>query len=159
MQSSYRNYYAGHFLCIWVRSDNFSFFLAICCLNSQEEEKVVEERLRKLALVLLNTGNKQFLVALSNCISDGIPTLVRACLVTVTWMSSSLSPLHGCNTFQPLACSILAPKLLDRLSYDRVLEERVLASLSLLNLVRHPGIFLFFNILLQLVLLNFQSVS
>uniref|UniRef100_A0ACD5YNU0 Uncharacterized protein n=1 Tax=Avena sativa TaxID=4498 RepID=A0ACD5YNU0_AVESA len=103
-----------------------------------EEEKVVEERLKKLALVLLNTGSKRFLVALSNCISDGIPTLVRACLVTVTWMSSSLSPLHGCNTFQPLACSILAPKLLDRLSYDRVLEERVLASLSLLNLVRHP---------------------
>ncbi|KAK1615254.1 hypothetical protein QYE76_020771 [Lolium multiflorum] len=103
-----------------------------------EEEKVVEERLKKLALVLLNTGNKRFLIALSNCISDGIPTLVRACLVTVTWMSSSLSPLHGCNTFQPLACSILAPKLLDRLSYDRVLEERVLASLSLLNLVRHP---------------------
>ncbi|CAM0946636.1 unnamed protein product [Alopecurus aequalis] len=103
-----------------------------------EEEKVVEERLKKLALVLLNTGNKRFLVALSNCIADGIPTLVRACLVTVTWMSSSLSPLNGCNTFQPLACSILAPMLLDRLSYDRVLEERVLASLSLLNLVRHP---------------------
>lgn len=103
-----------------------------------EEEKVVEERLKKLALMLLNTGNKRFLVALSNCISDGIPALVRACLVTITWMSSSLSPLHGCNTFQPLACSILAPKLLDSLSYDRVLEERVLASLSLLNLVRHP---------------------
>uniref|UniRef100_A0ACD5Z1H4 Uncharacterized protein n=1 Tax=Avena sativa TaxID=4498 RepID=A0ACD5Z1H4_AVESA len=103
-----------------------------------EEEKLVEERLKKLALVLLNTGSKRFLVALSNCISDGIPTLVRAGLVTITWMSSSLSPLHGCNTFQPLACSILAPKLLDRLSYDRVLEERVLASLSLLNLVRHP---------------------
>uniref|UniRef100_A0A453NG48 Putative E3 ubiquitin-protein ligase LIN ARM-like domain-containing protein n=1 Tax=Aegilops tauschii subsp. strangulata TaxID=200361 RepID=A0A453NG48_AEGTS len=104
----------------------------------QEEEKVVEERLKKLALVLVKTGNKRFLAALSNCISDGIPTLVRACLVTVAWMSSSLSPLHGCNTFQPLACSVLAAKLLDRLSYDRVMEERVLASLSLLNLVRHP---------------------
>uniref|UniRef100_M8AYX3 E3 ubiquitin-protein ligase LIN n=1 Tax=Aegilops tauschii TaxID=37682 RepID=M8AYX3_AEGTA len=103
-----------------------------------EEEKVVEERLKKLALVLVKTGNKRFLAALSNCISDGIPTLVRACLVTVAWMSSSLSPLHGCNTFQPLACSVLAAKLLDRLSYDRVMEERVLASLSLLNLVRHP---------------------
>ncbi|XP_006648350.3 putative E3 ubiquitin-protein ligase LIN-1 [Oryza brachyantha] len=103
-----------------------------------EEEKIVEERLKKLALMLLNSGNKKFLTALSNCISDGIPSLARACLITVTWMSSSLSPLHGCNTFQPLACSILATKLLDSLSYDRVLEERVLASLSLLNLVRHP---------------------
>uniref|UniRef100_A0A0E0CG90 E3 ubiquitin-protein ligase LIN n=1 Tax=Oryza meridionalis TaxID=40149 RepID=A0A0E0CG90_9ORYZ len=103
-----------------------------------EEEKIVEERLKKLALMLLNSGNKKFLTALSNCISDGIPSLARACLITVTWMSSSLSPLHGCNTFQPLACSILATKLVDSLSYDRALEERVLASLSLLNLVRHP---------------------
>ncbi|CAO2037301.1 unnamed protein product [Urochloa humidicola] len=103
-----------------------------------EEEKVVEERLKKLALMLLNSGGKRFLVALSNCISDGIPSLSRSCLITVTWMSSSLSPLRGCNDFQPLACSVLAPKLLDSLSYDRVLEERVLASLSLLNVVRHP---------------------
>ncbi|KAK3152228.1 hypothetical protein QOZ80_2BG0156120 [Eleusine coracana subsp. coracana] len=103
-----------------------------------EEEKVVEERLKKLALMLLNSGSKRFLTVLSNCISDGIPSLVRACLITVTWMSSSLSPLRGCNDFQPLACSILAPALLDSLSYDRVLEERVLASLSLLNVVRHP---------------------
>ncbi|XP_062223988.1 putative E3 ubiquitin-protein ligase LIN-1 isoform X2 [Phragmites australis] len=103
-----------------------------------EEEKVVEEWLKKLALMLLNSGSKRFLMALSNCISDGIPSLSRSCLITVTWMSSSLSPLRGCNDFQPLACSILAPKLLYSLNYDRVLEERVLASLSLLNVVRHP---------------------
>ena len=111
------------------------------CPNDQEEEKVVEERLKKLASMLLNSGGKRFLMALSNCISDGIPSLSRSCLITITWMSSSLSPLRGCNDFQPLACSILAPKLLDSLSYDRVLEERVLASLSLLNVVRHPGTF------------------
>ena len=111
------------------------------CAIDQEEEKVVEERLKKLALMILNSGGKRFLVALSNCISDGIPSLSRSCLITITWMSSSLSPLRGCNDFQPLACSILAPKLLDSLSYDRVLEERVLASLSLLNVVRHPGTF------------------
>ncbi|KAJ1278049.1 hypothetical protein BS78_04G050300 [Paspalum vaginatum] len=103
-----------------------------------EEEKAVEERLKKLALMLLNSGGKRFLMALSNCISHGTTGLSRSCLITVTWMSSSLSPLRGCNDFQPLACSVLAPNLLDSLSYDRVLEERVLASLSLLNLVRHP---------------------
>ncbi|CAD6251757.1 unnamed protein product [Miscanthus lutarioriparius] len=103
-----------------------------------EEEKLVEERLKKLALMLLKSGGKRFLMALSNCISDGIPSLSGSCLITVAWMSSSLSPLHGCNDFQPLAWSILASKLLDSLSYDRVLEERVLASLSLLNVVRHP---------------------
>lgn len=118
-----------------------SFFNHYVCANDQEEEKVVEERLKKLALMLLNSGGKRFLMALSNCISDGNPGLSRSCLITVTWMSSSLSPLRGCNDFQPLACSVLAPKLLDSLSYDKVLEERVLASLSLLNVVRHPGTF------------------
>lgn len=91
--------------------------------------------------MLLKSGGKRFLLALSNCIFDGTPSLSRSCLITVAWMSSSLSPLRGCNDFQPLACSILASKLLDSLSYDRVLEERVLASLSLLNVVRHPGTF------------------
>jgi hypothetical protein len=121
-------------VCLFLYNNNV-------CSNGQEEEKVVEERLKKLALMLLNSGGKKFLTALSNCISDGIPSLSRSCLITVAWMSSSLSPLRGCNDFQPLACSVLAPKLLDSLSYDRVLEERVLASLSLLNVVRHPGTF------------------
>jgi hypothetical protein len=99
----------------------------------------VEERQKSLALMLLKSGGRRFLTALSSCISDGTPSLSRSCLVSVAWMSSSLSPLRGCNDFQPLACSVLASKLLDSLSYDRVLEERVLASLSLLNVVRHPG--------------------
>lgn len=103
-----------------------------------EEEKLVEERQKNLALMLLKSGGRRFLTALSSCISDGTPSLSRSCLVSVAWMSSSLSPLRGCNDFQPLACSVLASKLLDSLSYDRVLEERVLASLSLLNVVRHP---------------------
>nr|XP_010927102.3 putative E3 ubiquitin-protein ligase LIN [Elaeis guineensis] len=103
-----------------------------------EEEKMTEEWLRKLAMVLLTSGKKRFLVALSNCIADGIPSLARSCLVTIAWMSSSLSSLHGANSLQPLACSILAPRLFESLNYDRALEERVLASLSLLNFVRHP---------------------
>ena len=134
--------FPGYLKICWVNQFLFACsFNDYVCPNDQEEEKVVEERLKKLALMILNSGGKRFLVALSNCISDGIPSLSRSCLVTITWMSSSLSPLRGCNDFQPLACSILAPKLLDSLSYDRVLEERVLASLSLLNVVRHPGTF------------------
>lgn len=135
------NYVFGLPYILVVNQFLFAFFNHCICANGQEEEKVVEERLKKLALMLLNSGGKRFLAALSNCISDGIPSLSRSCLITVTWMSSSLSPLGGCNDFQPLACSVLAPNLLDSLSYDRVLEERVLASLSLLNVVRHPGTF------------------
>lgn len=108
--------------------------------DRQEEEKVTDEWLKKLATILLTSGNKRLLVALSNCIAEGIPNLARSCLVTVAWVSNSLSLVNGCsNNFQPLACSILAPRLFECLRYDRALEERVLASLSLLNFARHPG--------------------
>ncbi|KAJ8493305.1 hypothetical protein OPV22_015026 [Ensete ventricosum] len=103
-----------------------------------EEEKVTEQWLRKLAIVLLTSGNKRFLVALSNCIADGIPGLARSCLVTVAWMSSSLVSWHNVNHLQSLACSTLAPRLFESLSYHRAQEERVLASLSLFNFVRYP---------------------
>ncbi|CAD5183030.1 unnamed protein product [Musa acuminata subsp. malaccensis] len=103
-----------------------------------EEEKVTEEWLRKLAIVLLSSGNKRFLVALSNCMADGIPGLARSCLVTVAWMSSSLVSWHNVNHLQSLVCSTLAPRLFESLSYHRAQEERVLASLSLFNFVRYP---------------------
>lgn len=104
----------------------------------EEEEKATEDWLRSLAIILLGSGNKRLLVALSNCIADGIPSLARSCLVTVAWMSNSLSSLRNAITLSSLACSIFAPRLLVSLNYDRALEERVLASLSLLNFARHP---------------------
>lgn len=120
--------------------DRYIWFLAetIYC-NYQEEEKVTEEWLRKLAIVLLTSGNKRFLVALSNCMADGIPGLARSCLVTVAWMSSSLVSWHNVNHLQSLVCTTLAPRLFESLSYHRAQEERVLASLSLFNFVRYPG--------------------
>lgn len=116
--------------------------------HQEEEEKAAEDWLRKLAIVLLTSGNKRLLVALSNCIADGIPGLARSCLVTVTWMSCSLSSLHNAKrNHLVLACSILTPRLLETLSYDKTMVERVLASLSLLSFSRHRGI----------ILLNFQN--
>lgn len=105
----------------------------------EEEVKANESWLRKLAFVLLTSGNKRFLVALSNCIADGSPILARSCLITIAWLSWSLSSLYDANNIlQSLVCSILAPRLLESLSYDKALEERVLASLSLLNFAQHP---------------------
>ncbi|XP_077219896.1 putative E3 ubiquitin-protein ligase LIN isoform X2 [Tasmannia lanceolata] len=97
-----------------------------------EEENATQEWLRNAATVLLTSGNKRFLDALLQCITNGIPCLVRACLVTVAWMSTSLTSAQNSN-LQLMACSILAPYLLQSLNYDRALEERVLASLSLLS--------------------------
>ncbi|WOL03373.1 hypothetical protein Cni_G12093 [Canna indica] len=107
-------------------------------VRPEEEEKLTEEWLGKLAMALLTSGSKRFLVALSNCISDGIPTLARSCLVTVAWISSSLASWPNAHNLQSLACSTLAPRLFESLSYHRAQEERVLASLSLFNFARYP---------------------
>ncbi|XP_042390991.1 putative E3 ubiquitin-protein ligase LIN-1 isoform X1 [Zingiber officinale] len=107
-------------------------------VRPEEEEKATEEWLRKLAITLLTSGNKRFLVALSNCISEGIPSLSRSCLVTVAWMSSSLASWQNANHLLFHACSTLAPRLFESLSYHKAQEERVLASLSLFNFVRYP---------------------
>ncbi|KAF5187327.1 Transducin/WD40 repeat-like superfamily protein [Thalictrum thalictroides] len=107
-------------------------------LQWNEEGEATESWLRKAALVLLRNGNKRLLTALSESIENGIPCLSRASLVTVAWMSNSLHTIQDVS-LQSLACSILAPQLLETLNYDRQLEERVLASLSLLSLIKNSG--------------------
>lgn len=106
---------------------------------SDEEENETEDWLRKVASVLLSTGKKRLLVALENCIGNGIPCLGRSCLVTVAWMINSLSLLQNATALWSLASSILIPRLLECLNYDRALEERVLATISLLNFARNSG--------------------
>ncbi|KAJ1703851.1 hypothetical protein LUZ63_003630 [Rhynchospora breviuscula] len=102
-----------------------------------EEENLTEEHLKNLAIVLSKTGNsKRLFVTLSNCISDNTPILSRSCLVTVAWLSGSLTSSHSSGTFLASAYSILKPRLLDSLGCDRTAEERVLASFSLLNFAK-----------------------
>ncbi|XP_020269621.1 putative E3 ubiquitin-protein ligase LIN-1 isoform X1 [Asparagus officinalis] len=114
----------------WRTKDEFE--------RMEEEEKSRDSWLRKLAITLLSSGYKRFVVALSNCIADGIPGLARSCLITVAWVSCSISSLHNVKSSpHALACSILRPRLLESLSYDKALEERVLASLSLHSFARH----------------------
>lgn len=79
-------------------------------------------------------------MALSDSIANGIPSLARASLVTVSWMSSFLSTV-GDENLRNMACSILVPQLLESLNYDKDVEERVLASYSLLSLAKSSGTF------------------
>eukprot|EP00268_Persea_americana_P058833 TRINITY_DN715_c0_g1_i4.p1 TRINITY_DN715_c0_g1~~TRINITY_DN715_c0_g1_i4.p1 ORF type:complete len:1013 (+),score=135.46 TRINITY_DN715_c0_g1_i4:149-3187(+) len=125
----------------YVSSDLFTGkeIVADKITRTDEEEDATEECLRKVATVLLTSGNKRFFAALSKSIANGIPCLARACLVTVAWMSSSLISMENAD-LQSLASSTLVPRLLQSLNYDRALEERVLATLSLLNFVRNSGI-------------------
>lgn len=105
-------------------------------LHLNEEEEATEDWLKKATMVFLMDGNKRLLTALSESIEIGIPCLARASLITVAWMSNLLHSMQDASLLS-LACSILAPRLLQSLNYDRQLEERVLASLSLLNLVKN----------------------
>lgn len=80
----------------------------------------------------------RFLTALSGAIENGIPVLVRAGVVTVSWLSRFLHVVED-GGLRLGACSILMPPMLKSLNFDRALEERVLASSSLLNLVKASG--------------------
>lgn len=93
---------------------------------------------RKAAMVLLTIGNGRLLEALSDSMANGIPCLARASLVTVCWMSIGLHSL-GDTHLKFKACSVLMTQLVESLNYDRPLEERILASFSLLSLIKGTG--------------------
>ncbi|KAH9795776.1 transducin/WD40 repeat-like superfamily protein [Citrus sinensis] len=103
--------------------------------NLNEEEKATEIWQQKAAMALLKSGSKGFLAALANCMVNGTPSLARASLFTVAWMSRFLHSAVDEN-FLTTASSILVPPLLESSSYDRSLEERTLASLSLERLTK-----------------------
>ncbi|KAJ6375192.1 hypothetical protein OIU77_000214 [Salix suchowensis] len=67
--------------------------------NLDEEEDAVEDWQRKVAVVLLNSGGKRFLSALSNSIANGNPILVHSSLFTVAWMSRIMLPVRNENSY------------------------------------------------------------
>ncbi|KAK9156323.1 hypothetical protein Sjap_003803 [Stephania japonica] len=103
-----------------------------------EEDNATKEWQRKATTALLLSGSNRLLTALSESLVKGLPRLARASLITITWMSSSMKFIEDAS-LHALARSILAPPLLETLNYDRQVEERVLASLSLRNLVQNTG--------------------
>ncbi|XP_042477501.1 putative E3 ubiquitin-protein ligase LIN-1 [Macadamia integrifolia] len=105
-------------------------------LESNEEDEATEDWQWRTASALLTSGSKRFLIALSKCIANGMPCLAWASMVTVAWLSSLLSSIQDAS-LQSMACLILVPRLLECLNYDKALEERVLASLSLMNLIKN----------------------
>ncbi|MED6145245.1 hypothetical protein PIB30_023352 [Stylosanthes scabra] len=108
-------------------------------LHHKDEEMEEGESWRKRAAIgMFKSGNKNLLVALANCVGNGIPCLARASLVTISWMSSYLHLVEDRN-LQQMAFSIFTPMLIRSLSFDKDAEERVLASYSLLCLVKISG--------------------
>lgn len=97
----------------------------------------------RTAYALFKSGNKKLLSALAESIANGIPSLARASLVTITWMSTYLHHLllvqdSKLSSMEALSL-ILMPQLVESLNYDRDSEKRVLASYSLLCLFKSSG--------------------
>lgn len=103
------------------------------------EEEEAESWQKRAACVLFKSGNKNLLSALADSIANGIPCLARASLITISWMSSYLNMVED-RKLPPMVFSILRPQLLQSLNYDKDVEERVLASYSLLYLVKYSGL-------------------
>ncbi|XP_058752537.1 putative E3 ubiquitin-protein ligase LIN [Vicia villosa] len=103
-----------------------------------KEEEEAESWHKKAAYVLFKSGNKKLLSSLASCVANSIPCLARASLTTISWMCSYLHLVED-TKFLSMAFSILTPHLLQSLSYDNDVEERVLASYSLLHLTKNSG--------------------
>lgn len=103
-----------------------------------EEDEEMQNWQRKAAIALLSSGKKRFLLALSDCIANGIPCLARASLVTLSWICSNLHLVSDEN-LQLEACSTIVPYLIGSLNHDRAPEERVLALFTLLALIKSSG--------------------
>lgn len=103
-----------------------------------EEENAREKWLMSLSASLVGDGKKSFLDTLSKCLNLGSSELVRVCLTTVAWLSFSLASLPD-TEFQLSAFSSLISPLKKCLEYGKLVEHKILASLSLLNFSTIPG--------------------
>ncbi|XP_019155636.1 PREDICTED: uncharacterized protein LOC109152413 [Ipomoea nil] len=103
------------------------------------EEEVREEWQARMSAMLLGSGKKSFLGALSMCLASGNIELVRVCLTTVAWLSSVLaSSSRSGSEFELSAFSALICQLKACLEHGKLLEHKVLASVCLLNFSKIP---------------------
>ncbi|WCJ32413.1 U-box domain-containing protein 24 [Euphorbia peplus] len=106
-------------------------------LPLEDEEETISEWLRNLSTSLLNDGKRSFLDAISKCLSSGNSDLVKASLITVTWLSCALSSLSH-SEMHLSAFSVLISGLKESLENSEQIEHKVLASMSLLNFTKIP---------------------
>ncbi|XP_072956580.1 uncharacterized protein [Typha angustifolia] len=106
--------------------------------NAQDKETTEKENwLMAVTLALLGNGRRSFLEALCKCLDSCNAELVRSCLTTVAWLSHSLVSLSTAE-IQLTAFSALIPRLRRSLENNEQIQDRVLASASLLNFSKIP---------------------
>ncbi|XP_076960767.1 uncharacterized protein LOC143637207 [Bidens hawaiensis] len=85
------------------------------------------------------SGGKILIRALSESIANGLACLARASLVTVAWISKFVHTVGDGDVVNSIEFSTLIQHLIQCLNSDNTIEERVLASFSLLSLSKSSG--------------------
>ncbi|XP_039043441.1 putative E3 ubiquitin-protein ligase LIN-1 isoform X1 [Hibiscus syriacus] len=101
--------------------------------NQEDEEQAIAKWLRNLSVLLVGSGNKSFLEAISNCLAMGNRDLVTACLATVAWLTSILPSPTDDTELQQTLCTLIS-QLKQSLESGAQVQHKIIASMSLLNL-------------------------
>ncbi|KAI3761771.1 hypothetical protein L1987_52193 [Smallanthus sonchifolius] len=102
--------------------------------KNMTKEDEIEHWQRKAAMSLWMTGGKKLIGALGESIANGVTCLARASLVTIAWISKFVHTVGDGDVLQSIEFSTLIQHLIQLLNRDNTIEERVLASFSLLSL-------------------------
>ncbi|XP_021912690.1 putative E3 ubiquitin-protein ligase LIN-1 isoform X2 [Carica papaya] len=102
-----------------------------------DEEQAGETWLRKVSISLLGSGKQSFTGSICLCLGSANIDLIRVCLVTIAWLSHALSSISD-SEFQLPAFSKLISQLKETLKHGQQVEDRVLASMCLLNFSQIP---------------------
>ncbi|KAI3664879.1 hypothetical protein L6452_43490 [Arctium lappa] len=105
-----------------------------------DEDDEIEHWQRKAAMGLWISGGEKLIAALGESIANGIPCLARASLVTVAWMSKFVHTVGDGDVLRSTALLTMVRQLIESLNRTSTIEERVLASFSLLALSKSSGL-------------------
>ncbi|XP_059278448.1 uncharacterized protein LOC132032759 isoform X2 [Lycium ferocissimum] len=105
---------------------------ATVMMMEDEEEEAREKWLLNASALLIGSGKKSFVEALSKCLGSGNLEMVRICLTTVAWLSSAVASMND-SEFEISAFLAIINQLIECLQHGDLVEHKVLASMSLLN--------------------------
>jgi hypothetical protein len=122
-----------------------SNILVFLCRDQEKEVAENKAWQEHVTAVLLGSGRRPFLAALSGCLGSRDAGLVAACLTTAGWLTRSLAapPFEDARTDMQLAAfSALVPRLKLCLAGGAAhlqAQHRVLAAVTLHNFSKIPG--------------------
>ncbi|CAI8591662.1 unnamed protein product [Vicia faba] len=105
--------------------------LDVTISSEDEEEERKEEFMINMLESLIGDGESPFLKTISRCLESKHVDLVRTCLITVTWLSSSLSKQYNAGLHLPAFLAVISQ--LKGILQNGELDLKTLASMSLFN--------------------------